>query len=84
MYLSSTLLAVAVKGNDSIIFHIGDGVIGKYTIDGFSVVSAPDNGEFVGTTYFMTLADASNRLTMLREHNNDVTAYFVMSDGVSE
>lgn len=84
MYLSSTLLAVAVKGNDTIIFHIGDGVIGKYTIDGFSVVSAPDNGEFVGTTYFMTLADASNRLTMLREHNNDVTAYFVMSDGVSE
>ena len=27
---SSTLLAVAVKGNDTIIFHIGDGVIGKY------------------------------------------------------
>ena len=84
VYFSSTLLAVAVKDDDAIIFHIGDGVIGKYTDKGFAVVSAPDNGEFVGTTYFMTLADAPDHLDFIREKTTDVKAYFMMSDGVSE
>lgn len=82
--LSSTLLCVAVKNNKSVICHIGDGVVGKLTSSGTQVVSAPDNGEFAGTTYFVTNANAEQHMEIIKENTADTCAYFLMSDGVSE
>lgn len=84
MRLSSTLLAVATKGDDVVIFHIGDGVIGKTNNEECTVVSAPDNGEYANTTFFITSQNANEHINIKREKLNNTTAYFLMSDGVSE
>ena len=82
--LSSTLLCVAVKDNKMIACHIGDGVIGKLTPGGTEVISAPEKGEFAGTTYFITGAYASEKIDIIKEKVQDTIAYFLMSDGTSD
>lgn len=82
--LSSTLLAVAIKDDKVIVCHIGDGVIGKLTPIGTVVVSAPDNGEFAGTTYFITNSRADEHINIIKENIDDTLAYFLMSDGTSD
>ena len=82
--LSSTLLVVAVKDEKVVICHIGDGVIGKLTPEGAKVVSAPDNGEFVSTTYFITNPAASKHMRILKEDVGNTISYFLMSDGTAE
>lgn len=82
--LSSTLLAVAVKGDKVIVCHIGDGVIGKLTPRGTEVVSAPDNGEFASTTYFITNPKADEYINIIKCTVDDTYSYFLMSDGTSE
>ena len=82
--LSSTLLCVATKDEKVVICHIGDGVVGKLTKSGTKVVSAPDNGEFVGTTYFITNPNAPAYMTILKETTIDTYSYFMMSDGTQE
>lgn len=82
--LSSTLLTVAVKGDMAIVCHIGDGVIGKLTSAGTQVVSLPENGEFIGTTYFITNPNAQVHMTIIKETTDDVISYFMMSDGTQE
>lgn len=82
--LSSTLLCVAVKDERMIACHIGDGVIGKLTTDGTEVISAPDNGEFAGTTYFITGNYAAQKICIFKQDVKDVLAYFLMSDGTAD
>lgn len=82
--MSSTLLAVAVKDNRMIACHIGDGVIGKLTSKGTAVISAPDNGEFAGTTYFITNPKANEHIHIIKGKTDDVISYFLMSDGTQE
>lgn len=84
MRLSSTLLAVAVKDDDAVICHIGDGVIGKLNNEGCAIVSAPDNGEYANTTFFITSQNANEHINIKIEKLNGTIAYFLMSDGVSE
>ena len=84
MRLSSTLLCAAIKDERVIICHIGDGVIGKLTSEGTKVVSAPDNGEFAGTTYFITNPNAESHIRIIKENLNNTIAYFLMSDGTAE
>lgn len=84
MRLSSTLLAVAVKNDYAVICHIGDGVIGKLSNEGCAIVSAPDNGEYANTTFFITSQNANEHINIKIEKLNDTIAYFLMSDGVSE
>lgn len=82
--MSSTLLVVAVKDNRMIACHIGDGVIGKLTSEGTEVVSAPDNGEFASTTYFITNPRADKHIHIIKSQTDDVISYFLMSDGTQE
>ncbi len=82
--LSSTLLCVAVKNEKAIICHIGDGVIGKLTTTGIQVVSLPENGEFIGTTYFVASPNAQSHMSIIKESTEDVVSYFMMSDGTQE
>ena len=81
---SSTLLCVAIKGERVIVCHIGDGVIGKLTPEGTQVVSAPENGEFASTTYFITNPRADEYIHIIKEEKQDAVSYFLMSDGTSD
>ena len=81
---SSTLLAVAVKGNRVILCHIGDGVIGKISPRGARVLSEPENGEFAGQTFFITNPEAERKIRIQKGNVKDTLAYFLMSDGTAE
>ena len=81
--LASTLLAVAVKENDFIALHIGDGVIGMLDGENLTVLSKPDNGEFSNETTFVTSIDAISHLRLYKGDIDEVSAFVLMSDGAS-
>ncbi|MGN0522770.1 MAG: PP2C family serine/threonine-protein phosphatase [Eubacterium sp.] len=82
--MASTLLAVAVKDGKAISCHLGDGAIGAVTDDSIKVISAPENGEFAGTTYFMTLPNAEQYIHFSKFDVGNTAIYFLMSDGTCD
>lgn len=79
--LASTLLAVAVKGEDFLIVHLGDGVIGYFRDGDLKVASHPDNGEFCNTTTFTTSSNAMHSMKLLKGQLNNITGFILFSDG---
>lgn len=83
--LSSTLLFIAIKNNQFIIGHIGDGVIGM--LDGenkISTISQPENGEFANSTYFTTSLKYKTRLRIIKGNLKNSLGFILMSDGTEE
>lgn len=80
--LSSTLLAVAVKKQRYIAFHIGDGVIGCYLRDKLITLSEPDNGEFAHMTWFTTTTELEKVIRVYRGDASAISGFILMSDGV--
>lgn len=79
--LASTLLAVAMQGDRYLYLHIGDGVIG-YTKNGrVRVASAPSNGEFCNTTFFVTSPHAAEHMAIGKGRDAAVDGFVLMSDG---
>lgn len=79
--LASTLLVAAVKDEQFILVHIGDGVIG-YMKDGeIKVASEPDNGEFANTTVFTTSNHAIQAMKMMKGNLGSITGFILLSDG---
>ena len=81
--LASTLLAVAVKENNFIALHIGDGVIGILDGEILTALSKPDNGEFTNETTFVTSVDAISHLRLYKGDIDEVSAFMLMSDGAA-
>lgn len=87
--LSCTLLIVAVKGNQYIAIHLGDGVIGaEVELRGerrMNAISVPDNGEFANETHFITSRDARSlargSIGKLDSPGKKTTGFILMSDG---
>lgn len=79
--LASTLLTVAIKNDDFIIIHIGDGVIGYLSNDELKVASKPNNGEFANTTVFTTSKDIISSMKLIKGNLNNITGFVLMSDG---
>ena len=79
--LACTLLAVAVRGDAYLLFHVGDGVIGYRKSGKLLVASAPQNGEFANTTTFVTSPDALMHSRALRGVQPRIEGFFLMSDG---
>lgn len=79
--LGSTLLAVSVKGNRFIIFHLGDGVIGYRESNTLKVASAPNNGEFSNTTFFTTSSQAESQTKLIKATSETIDGFILMSDG---
>lgn len=79
--LASTLLFVAVKNDQFILAHIGDGVIGYLKNDELRIASQPENGEFVNTTVFTTSKDAIMSLKLIKGAIGEITGFVLMSDG---
>ena len=79
--LASTLLFVAIKKDKFILAHIGDGLIACLKNETLSVLSAPQNGEFINTTTFITSPNALDEMHILRENLAYINAFVLMSDG---
>ena len=82
--MASTLLVAAVKGYRYIVCHLGDGVIGRLTPNGAEVITAPDNGEFAGTTFFVPTQGAVSHLRIKKGYTGNTISFFMMSDGVAD
>ena len=82
--LASTLLAVAVKGDQFIIVHIGDGVIGYLDGDNLKVASTPANGEHANETYFVTSKDAITVMRLFKGQLKNIAGFVLMSDGTEQ
>lgn len=79
--LASTLLFVAVKENQFILSHIGDGVIGYLKDDDLKIASQPENGEFTNTTIFTTSKDVLETMKLIKGNSGDIQGFVLMSDG---
>jgi len=83
--LSATFLFAAVKGEQFLAGHIGDGVIGCLATDGrLEVISKPENGEFANETYFVTSSQAIFRFRGYRGTINQKKGFILMSDGAGD
>ena len=83
--LSSTLLFVALRKGKYIAGHLGDGVIGKLEEDQtLSVLSHPDNGEYMNQTYFTTSTDVLTHIRIYKGYIKEETGFILMSDGSAE
>ena len=79
--LASTLLFVAIKDEQFIIGHIGDGVIGYLKNNELKIASKPENGEFVNTTVFTTSKDAIMTMKLIKGTLGQIRGFVLMSDG---
>ncbi len=79
--LASTLLFVAIKQNQFMLFHLGDGVIGVRKSSGLKTASKPDNGEFANSTVFTTSKNALKHMKIFKGTTDDIYGFVFMSDG---
>ena len=81
---ASTLLAVAVKNNQALILHLGDGEIGAIKDGNVISVSSSENGEYANATIFTTSHHAWNQLKLFKSKDaSSFTSFFLMSDGTA-
>lgn len=82
--LASTLLVVAVCGNDTLAFHCGDGFIGLEKEDGtFKVVSEPYNTEGCKNITICMNEAFLEKMRIYKGITTGIKSLFIMSDGTS-
>ncbi|WP_174733509.1 PP2C family serine/threonine-protein phosphatase [Mesobacillus harenae] len=81
---ASTLLFIAIKGDQYVAGHIGDGLIGKEQDGELKVFSFPENGQFVNTTFFVTSEDAWKHFRLYKGLVGTAAGFVLMSDGTAE
>lgn len=79
--LACTLLAVAVKGDQYLLFHLGDGVIAYQKEGSLQVASVPWNGEFANSTVFVTSPNALRHCRVYRGTQPKLEGFCLMTDG---
>lgn len=86
--LACTLMFVAVRNNQYLLGHIGDGVIGALTSEmgneTLRVLSHPENGGAPNITYFITDENAVDHLRILSGEIPNLKGLILMSDGPEE
>ncbi len=78
----ATLCGVVQHQQQSLVFHLGDGLILGVNPDDWQdfIVSEPENGDFAETTYFFTLDDWQSHLRVMCAPAR-YKIWFLMSDG---
>lgn len=79
--LACTLLAVAVRGDEYLLLHTGDGVIAYQKAGRVLLASTPQNGEFANATTFVTSPQALRNTKVLRGRQEGLEGFLLMSDG---
>lgn len=70
-----------VAGDDALTAHVGDGsVVGRDDADGWTTLSAPENGEYASMTCFLTDHPAPH--LRIARFAGAYTAFAVFSDGI--
>jgi serine/threonine protein phosphatase PrpC len=78
-----TLVAVIANESEALTIHVGDGaVVGLDTDGALKTLSAPDHGEYVSTTYFLTDDSSSGARVRFQRHSRRYRAIALMSDGL--
>lgn len=80
---ASTLVGVAIGPEGGACAHVGDGVIVRRGDAGWTMLSAPENGEYADTTYFVTDEEWSGHLRVTPV-GADCATVVLMSDGAGE
>lgn len=90
-FSSTALISICKKfkfGTLCAAYWVGDGAIGIYSkTTGVTLLGEADNGEFSGQTRFLDMDEISQEALVKRlrfELVDDVTAFILMSDGVSD
>jgi serine/threonine protein phosphatase PrpC len=81
---ATTLLFACVKDNRFIAGHIGDGILACLSNNNLTVLSPPDNGEFVNETYFITSNSYKSRFRLFKGSLDDIDGFVLMTDGTCE
>ena len=83
--LSSTLLAIAIKYDRILSFHIGDGCIGFLNASGsMELFSEPFNGEYPNSTIFFTSPNGLDQFRCYKGHVSGIEGFILMSDGSAD
>lgn len=82
--MACTLIFFAKKESRYIAGHIGDGVLLLKNDDDISVLSAPQNGEYANSTYFVTDFNAASKFRIYSGCLGRKFAAMAMSDGSAE
>ena len=73
--LASTLLFVAIKENQFILGHVGDGIIGYLKHGQLKIASFPTNGEFPNETLFATSPNADSQMNIVKGELNAISGF---------
>ena len=82
--LASTLLLVAVRGQEYVAVHLGDGLVAAVRRGRPEALTRPVRGEFVNETVLTTSSGARDALQVRRGVLEDASAFAVLSDGAAE
>lgn len=82
--MAATLLFVAVKDNEFIAGHIGDGTIGVLYKSGLTGLSMPENGKFINETFFVNDMNVQEHFRIYRGYLDVIEGFILISDGAYE
>lgn len=81
---ASTLLFICIQGDQIIMGHIGDGIIGAIKENELIPLSKPEKGEFANSTYFTTSRNYHAHFRLYKGKINNILSIFLMSDGAAD
>ena len=81
---NSTLLFVAIKNENYIAGHIGDGAIGVLKGNCLETISKPLNGEYSNQTYFVTSQNYKKYFRIYKGELNDINGFILGTDGTTD
>jgi hypothetical protein len=79
--LACTLVAAAIRPDSAMFLQVGDGAAVFRIGDGYETAILPDQGEFLNSTYFVTMANAHEHL-QVREIAGCVQELALFTDGI--
>lgn len=80
---ASTMLFVCIKHDKIIVAHLGDGIILYNKLNKITILSQPENGEFINQTYFVTSKYYMHHLRLYKGSTEDISGFYLMTDGIS-
>lgn len=82
--LATTLISIYADSSEIIAFHIGDGILAEFDVNGIEIISEPSNGEFKNQTYFITDVDAILNSRVIRKQRIKSNGYIMLTDGAMD